>query len=248
MHTYLRRALRISLLAGGLTIVGSAGAHAVTDGPPLVLEAAHGASVNGVAGVSAATESGTDDVTFEMCDSGSAGSSTVDGEETDDDGGLVSSVVDAVQSTSEATGVDVLDVSSNQEENTADQSVHDPCATPMSSASVPHESATQSADEDDDATNSDASSATAGSEEPSQEGRADDSGAPSGEVSTTVEATDDNDSEPVTDTTANSGGTDDSEAGSSSTDECCSVEEVTDEEAAGSDGANGSDGSDGSDG
>src|SRR5699024_5922044 len=145
------------------------------------------------------------------------------------------------------TGVDVLDVSSSQEENTADQSVHDPCASPMSSASVPHESATQSADEDDDATNSDASSATAGSEEPSQEGRADDSGAPSGEVSTTVKATDGNDSEQATDTTATSGGTDDCGSGSSSSYECCSVEAVTDDEVAGSDGANGSDGSDGSD-
>src|SRR5690625_6495666 len=100
-------------------------------------------------------------------------------------------------STSEATGVDVLDVSSSQEENTADQSGDDPCATPMSSASVPHESATQSGDEDDDATNSDASRATAVNEEPSQEGHADDSAAPSGEVSTTVEATDDNDSEQI---------------------------------------------------
>ena len=102
MHTYLRRALYTSLLAGGLTIIGSAGAQAVSDGPPIVIEAVQGTTMSGGVSTSGAQSVGQVSRTVEGCDPDSAGSAT---DQAGDSDGLVSSVVDTVESVTDVGGI-----------------------------------------------------------------------------------------------------------------------------------------------
>src|SRR5699024_9141923 len=124
----------------GLTIVGSAGAQAVTDGAPVVAETVQGTLTNGVVRANDADAAEPTEGRAEACDPETDGSST------DKDGGLVSTVFGTVESATEITDGGILDESSSAQGEDADQGTDDACATGQVSASDPQESSSGDAD------------------------------------------------------------------------------------------------------